>query len=331
MNYGAASGIDYEATPASYDPVAVGHQSPVDIARIDPTRALEAAQNHLRLVSAPEIQNAMQARGMGNSGAEAEAMALAGARMVLPIEEQILGSEHEVNMMEGQILARQQEVELLEQQKAALQSQALTAQSYDQAQAINAQLAQVEAQLNTALAQTEYTGQIQASIAQRNAEMGFGSQLLGQTAGLMDTEFSGQTQQAIAQRNAELGYSQGILGTAANLMGTQYQGRTATGNQILNNTMQAGLSLPGMRSQWYNDRMTGAEADFQAASVPQQMAMQDYINKQNFYQSMVGAVPSGNLGFPGATNSSNNGPQWGQITNALGNAALIGSMYMDKS
>jgi hypothetical protein len=82
-----------------------------------------------------------------------------------------------------------------------------------------------------------------------------------------------------------------MLGQAAGLMGQQYAGQAAFGNQVLNNLTQQGAYIPQNQSQWYQNQMAGANANFQAASYPQQQAQQDWLNRQNFTLSSIGATP----------------------------------------
>jgi hypothetical protein len=294
MNWGAVQGgAGFTPTAREYSAVPVGDMAGVDVARIDPTAAIQAAQRHLSTISSPEIRNALQASGLGRSGAEAEALAREGVRLELPIQQQILQSDAQANQLEATIQANQQQVRFLEQQKAHLQAQALSAQSYEQAQQIQAQLATVDQQINAALAQAE---------------------------------FAGQTQQAIAQRQAQLNYGSNMLGQAANLMGQQYAGQVQFGNQVLGNLTQMGLGLPALQNQAYQNALQGAQTQLQAASLPQQMAMQDYQNLMNYNLSLLGATPLPSMNFPGVTSQAS---QPGAM-DYLGTAALIGSQFVPR-
>lgn len=291
IDMGAAN-VDFNATGTTYDPVGVGHQAEVDVARIDPARALQAAQNHLSTISSPEIRAALQAGGMGRSGAEAEALAREGVRLELPIEQQVLQSDAQANQLEATIKARQQEVELLEQQKAALQAQALTATSREQAQQINGQIAGIEAQIRGSLAAAQFAGQVQAAIAQRSAGVQAGTALTGQLAG---------------------------MNTAG------YQGQMQAGGAILQNLAQMGLTIPTLQNQQYQTGLLGAQTNLQAASLPQQMSAQEYLNYQNYILSLMGATPLPSQAPGGTQNTSMPGPNASQ---ALGTAALVGSMFV---
>lgn len=301
IDMGAAN-VDFNATGANYDPVGVGHLAEVDVARIDPTRALQAAQNHLSTISSPAIRAALQAGGMGRSGAEAEGLAQEGVRLQLPIEQQILQAEQQANQLEATIQAHQQEVELLEQQRAALQAQALTAQSREQAQQINGQIAGIEAQIRGNLAAAQFAGQVQASIAQRTSAVQAGTTMLGQLG--------------------QMGMQGQALGAQANI--AQRQGQMGAGQQILQNLAQMGVAIPGMQSQQYQNALTGAQTNLQAASLPQQMSQQEYENYRNYILSLLGATPLPSQ-MPGGAQQSSAAPSGAQ---AIGTAAMIGSMFI---
>lgn len=310
MNRGAA-GVDYQATGASYDPVGVGSQAPVDVQRIDPARAYQAAQQHLATISSPEIRNALQAAGMGRSGAEAEGLAREGVRLQLPIEQQVLQSDAQANQLTASIKARQEEVQLLEEQKAKLQAQSLTATSREMAQQINGQLAGIEAQIQGRLSEAEFMGQMQASIAQRTSELGYASNTLGQLAGMNTAQY---------QTGAQVGTS--LLGQLAGMGTAQYQGQLQAGGNILNNLTTQGLQIPNLQNQAYLTQLQGAQTQLQASSLPQQMQMQNWQNQQNYILSLLGASPLPNQ-MPGGSQQTSQQPG---ALNYLGTAALLGSM-----
>lgn len=308
-----AGHVDFNATGATYDPVGVGSQAPVGVARIDPAGAIQAAQHQLSTISSPAIRNALQASGMGRSGAEAEGLAQEGVRLELPIQQQILQSEAQANQLEAQIKARQEEVQLLEEQKAKLQAQSLTATSREQAQQINGQLAGIEAQIQGHLAEVEFNGKLQAQLTQRTSALQYASSTLGQLGGMNTAQY-----QTVA------GAGTNMLGQLAGMNTAGYQGQIAAGGNILNNLTQQGLQIPNLQSQQYQNQLTGANTSLQAASLPQQMAMQNWQNQQNYILSLLGASPLPSQ-IQGGTQTTQQNPG---ALNYLGTAALLGSMAL---
>jgi hypothetical protein len=158
-------------TTATYNPVSVAGQPSVRTAQIDPTAAYNAAANQLRTFATPQVRAAMQAAGLGRSGATGEAIGRAAASLELPINMQVLASQAAANQLDAQIAARQGETEQLAQLQASLQAQRLTATSAEEYQRISAQLATVQAQLQQSAMNLQGTLGMQAQIANQGAGM----------------------------------------------------------------------------------------------------------------------------------------------------------------
>lgn len=73
------------------------------MAGIDPTNQLNAANNYFSKIAAPAINNQLAAAGFGNSGAQAEAAAQAGAQMALPIQQNAAAQMFNLNTMLPQL------------------------------------------------------------------------------------------------------------------------------------------------------------------------------------------------------------------------------------
>lgn len=329
-----AGHVDFTPTATTYDPVSVGSMAPVHVAQDDPAAAIQAAQNTLQTIASPAIRNSLQASGLGRSGAEAEGLAQEGVRLQLPITQQLLQAQAQAHQLDAQIQAHQEEVQLLEEQKAKLQAQQLTAQSEVVKQQLGAQIAGIEAQIRGSLAAAQFAGQVQASIAQRTSGLQYAAATLGQLAGMntAQQQIGAQTGTALMGQLAGMNTAQQQLGTQAGtaLLGqlagmntAGYQGQIQAGAQMINNLAQMGVAIPGLQSQQYQNQLTGAQTNLQAASLPQQMQMQQYLNQQNYILSLLGATPLPSQS-PGGVQQSSASPSAAQLA---GSAALIGSLW----
>jgi hypothetical protein len=121
---GQARDAQFSASGTEYQP------GSSQTARIDPARAIAAAQSQMRSITSPQVRAAMQAGGMGRSGAEAEALANAGVNLELPIAQQVLGADRGANELDAQMKSQ-----------AQMHALGLTAQSANTAMGIGGQLA----------------------------------------------------------------------------------------------------------------------------------------------------------------------------------------------
>lgn len=325
--------INYQAQGRQYDPTNVLGQNGVNVQGIDPTGAVNAARNYMDQISSPAIRNALEASGMGRSGAEAEALANAGAMLELPIHQQILGHQSQGYLQDASTLARQQETSMLADQNSNMQAQRLTASSNEQADAINAAIAQLQGQFGAQAGLAQYQGELSSALQQRQQQLQFGGDVLQQMGNMGATQQQMQGQMDMAQRQGDLNYGQNILSQLGQMgMGQQQlqtgadiaqrQAELGFGSNSLQQLGSIGVSIPALQSQQYQNALLGAQTNLQAASLPQQLAMQDYQNRQNFLLSLMGATPIPGGGGSTTTNSVDPG-----ALNTMGSLAMIGSMF----
>lgn len=242
----------FSPSASSYGGVGVMSQPGVTTAQIDPANAEASAAQALSKFAMPQVQAAMQAAGMGRSGATGEAIANAGASLQLPISMAQLQSQAQANQLDAQIKAMQGQTTALYNLQAQLQGQMLSAKSQSEANAIGAQLAAVNAQLST-----------QASIANTNASaniygtnVGAGTAMGGQLASLAaqfpqifnQNYLSGITgaqaglQAASFPQSLDIANQTAQQGFLTRLLGTQQPGGTQT---VTNNPGALGLGALG--------------------------------------------------------------------------------------
>jgi hypothetical protein len=305
------SAAGFTPSAARYGAVSVPSQAPVTTAQIDPAQAYAAAGQTLQTLAGPQIRAALQAAGMGRSGAEAEALAQGAAQLQLPINLQVLQSQAQANQLDASIKAKQQESQMLAQVQAQLQAQSLTATSAQQAQAIQAQLAAVNAQLAQNANTIQFQGQLQAALSAQGLTAQ--SQIQANQLGLQ-----GQiANQGAALQAGQLGLQGQIANTNAAMQG--YGMNLGAMTSMQNQQAQLAQAFPGMFNQNYLTGLTGAQAGLQATNFPQSLDIQALQNQQQFLNQMLGNMRQGS-----STTTSTDPGILGLAGGAAGTAALLG-------
>jgi hypothetical protein len=264
----------------------------------DPTMALQAAQNNLQRVIAPELQNNAVAGGSNPmSGAYAEAITNAGAQMALPIQQQIM--QNQANWYNPQLqgaiqggLGQQGAANQLVSQGFGLQGQGALAQQGAQNQFLG----------------TQQQGGVQGVLAQQAAQ----NQLLGQG-------FGAQLQGGLNQQNAQnqfLGAQQN-----AGLQGLLNQGQSQ---------FQGAMAIPGMQGQFINNITQGTQGQMGLQGMDQQARANAFLNAQNQWNQAMSALSGTSFTNPGmssyGTQGGGGGFSGGSALGGAASGALMGSM-----